>query len=125
MLEGGNGLDITANKITLKKNIITSNSEDAISLKSNDVLNIENNNFTHSNPLDLRFPTLGVRSITLRGIDLKRPKTGFLHAKVLGTLMIDSCKLSSDSSGGGGWMTGGCVSCSARFSLLFSGFVGL
>ena len=41
------------------------------------------------------------------------------------SLMIDSCKLSSDSSGGGGWMTGGCVSCSARFSLLFSGFVGL
>ena len=42
------------------------------------------------------------------------------------SLMLDSCKLSSDSSGGGGgWMTGGCVSCSARFSLLFSGFVGL
>ena len=25
----------------------------------------------------------------------------------------------------GGWITGGCISCSAGFSLLFSGFVGL
>ena len=97
MLEGGNGLDITANNITLKRNIITSNSEDTISLKSNDVLNIENNNFTHSNPLDLRFPTLGVRSITLRGTDLNRPKTGFLRAKVLDTLLIESCLMKLDS----------------------------
>ena len=51
MLEGGNGLHITANNITLARNAITSNSEETISLKSNDVLNIENNNFTHSNPL--------------------------------------------------------------------------
>ena len=97
MLEGGNGLHITANNITLARNAITSNSEDTISLKSNDVLNIENNNFTHSNPLDLRFPTLGVRSITLSGTDLKRPKTGFLNAKVLETLLIDSCQMKLDN----------------------------
>ena len=97
MVEGGNGLHITANIITLARNTVTSNSEDTISLKSNDVLNIENNNFTHSNPLDLRFPTLGVRSITLRGTDLKRPKTGFLNAKVLDTLLIDSCQMKLDN----------------------------
>ena len=89
--------DLTGNNVTLKGNTIHANSENAISLQANDNLHIEDNNFIESNALDLNFPGLGVRSITLRGTDLKRPKTGFIQAKVLGTLLIDNCQMKLDN----------------------------
>ena len=89
--------DLTGNNVTLKGNTIHANSENAISLTANDNLHIEDNNFIESNALDLNFPGLGVRSITLRGTDLKRPKTGFIQAKVLGTLLIENCQMKLDN----------------------------
>ena len=91
------GFHLTGNNVTLKRNTIHAISENAISLKTNDNLNIEDNTFTESNALDLNFPSLGVRSITVRGTNLKRPKTGFLSAKVLGSLLIDNCQMKLDN----------------------------
>ena len=89
--------DLTGNNVTLKGNTIHANSENAISLQANDNLHIEDNNFIESNALDLNFPGLGVRSITLRGTDLKRPKTGFIDAKVMGAFLIDNCQMKLDN----------------------------
>ena len=87
----GKGLDLVGNNVTLRENTIHTSSENAICLKTLDNLEISDNKFSKSNPLDLTFPELGVRSITLRGTDLKRPKKGFIDTKVLGTLLIDNC----------------------------------
>ena len=93
----GTGLHLIGNNVTLKRSTIHASSENAISLTANENLNIEENTFTESNALDLNFPGLGVRSITLRGTDLKRPKRGFVHAKVLETLLIDNCQMKLDN----------------------------
>ena len=93
----GTGLHLIGNNVTLKRNTIHASSEKAISLKANENLNIEENTFTESNALDLNFPGLGLRSIILRGTDLKRPKMGFIRAKVLGTLRIDNCQIELDN----------------------------
>ena len=93
----GTGFDLMGNNVTLKRNTIHASSEKAVILKANENLNIEENTFTESNALDLNFPGLGLRSIILRGTDLKRPKTGFIDAKVWGTLLIDNCQMKLDN----------------------------
>ena len=84
-------MDLVGNNVTLRENTIHTSSENAISLKTLDNLEISDNKFSNSNPLDLRYPELGVRSITVKGTDLKRPKKGFIDTKVLGILLIDNC----------------------------------
>ena len=96
-LEASTGFHLIGNNVTLKRNTITASSENAISLQTNDNLNIEENTFKENNPLHLHFPDLGVRSITLRGTDLKRPKKDFISAKVLETLKIENCQMKLDN----------------------------
>jgi len=96
-LEASTGFHLIGNNVTLKRSTITASSENAISLQTNDNLNIEENIFKENNPLHLDFPDLGVRSITLRGTDLKRPKKDFIRAKVLETLKIENCQMKLDN----------------------------
>ena len=89
--------DLTGINVTLKKNTINASSETAVLLKANENLNIEDNNFAESNALGLKFPSVGVGTIVLRGTDLKSLKTGFICTKVLRTLLIDNCQMKLDN----------------------------
>ena len=97
LLLHGRDFDLSGDNLTLSRNTINASSDNAIILTANENLNIEDINFTESNALDLNFPGLGLRSITLRRTDLDRPKTSFIRAKVLGTLLIDNCQIKLDN----------------------------
>ena len=64
---------------------------------------------------------------------VKRLRFTIVYGFTASVCKSSQCYALTGSTGGevslmserGGWITGGCISCSARFSLLFSGFVGL